>query len=123
MATRKPKRALTDTAIDALIRRNIRRFAKPGVVSVRPGIRIRKGLLTQQAAIVASVRRKLKNLPASETLPSSVGGVPVDVRPTAQHGSPSRHRSRRLRTGTIASAEGQCAPSRCTHRISHSSAI
>jgi hypothetical protein len=81
MATRKSKSALTDAHIDAVIRRNLRRFAKPGVVSVRPGILISKGVITKRPAIVASVRRKLRDLPDTERLPDSVQGIPVDVRP------------------------------------------
>lgn len=80
MANKKPKIPPTDAAIDSVIRKNLKRFAKPGVVSVRPGLVISGGMLTNQPAIVASVRRKIANIPAKEKLPSSVGGIPVDVR-------------------------------------------
>jgi hypothetical protein len=81
MASKKPKAPPKDTAIDAVIRKNIKKFAKPGVVSVRPGLRITNGMLTNQPAIVATVRRKIANIAPKEKLPSSVGGMPVDVRP------------------------------------------
>jgi phosphatidylserine/phosphatidylglycerophosphate/cardiolipin synthase-like enzyme len=95
MATKKPKKATkatkaknatkaatppTDAAIDGVIRKNLKKFAKPGVVSVRPGLRISNGMLTNQPAIVASVRRKIANIPPKEKLPPSVGGISVDVR-------------------------------------------
>lgn len=73
--------ALTARQIDRVIRRNLEAFRKPGVVSVRPGVRIVGGMLTHEPAIVVSVRRKLKTLPASEMLPKKVEDVPVDVRP------------------------------------------
>jgi phosphatidylserine/phosphatidylglycerophosphate/cardiolipin synthase-like enzyme len=76
----KSKTPPTDAAIDSVIRKNLKKFAKPGVVSVRPGLRISKGMLTNEPAIVASVRRKIANISPKEKLPSSVGGVPVDVR-------------------------------------------
>ena len=59
----------------------MKKLAKPGVVSVRPGLRISNGMLTNEPAIVASVRRKIANISPKEKLPSSVGGLPVDVRP------------------------------------------
>lgn len=76
----KSKTPPTDAAIDSVIRKNLKKFAKPGVVSVRPGLRISKGMLTNEPAIVASVRRKIANISPKEKLPSSVGGMPVDVR-------------------------------------------
>jgi hypothetical protein len=81
MATKKSKTPPTDAAIDSVIRKNLKKFAKPGVVSVRPGLLISGGMLTNQPAIVASVRRKIANIPPKEKLPSAVGGIPVDVRP------------------------------------------
>jgi len=81
MATKKHKTPLTDAAIDSVIRKHLKKFAKPGVVSVRPGLRISNGMLTKDPAIVATVRRKIADLPPKEKLPPSVGGIPVDVRP------------------------------------------
>jgi phosphatidylserine/phosphatidylglycerophosphate/cardiolipin synthase-like enzyme len=81
MATKKSTTPPSDAAIDSVIRKNLKKFAKPGVVSVRPGLMISGGMLTNQPAIVASVRRKIANIPAKEKLPSAVGGIPVDVRP------------------------------------------
>jgi phosphatidylserine/phosphatidylglycerophosphate/cardiolipin synthase-like enzyme len=80
MARKKSETAPTDAAIDRVIRKNLKRFAKPGVVSVRPGLRISNGMLTGEPAIVASVRRKIANILPKEKLPSTVGGLPVDVR-------------------------------------------
>jgi phosphatidylserine/phosphatidylglycerophosphate/cardiolipin synthase-like enzyme len=80
MATKKSKAPTTDAAIDSVIRKNLKKLAKPGVVSVRPGLRISNGMLTNEPAIVASVRRKIANIPPKEKLPPSIGGVPVDVR-------------------------------------------
>jgi hypothetical protein len=73
----------SDAQIDEIIRRNLQRFAKPGVTSVRPGRRITKGMLSRQPAIVVSVRKKIRNLPPDEMLPSQVEGVPIDVRPVS----------------------------------------
>jgi hypothetical protein len=76
-----PPRKLTEHQIDAVIQRHIGRFGKPGVTSVRPGVRITKGWLTHDPAIVVSVRKKSRNLPPHEMLPDQVEGIPVDVRP------------------------------------------
>src|SRR5947209_6232705 len=71
----------SDKKIDAVICGNLKRFAKPGVVSVRPGLLISKGKITDQPAIVVGVRKKLRNLPPAAMLPPKVGDIPVDVRP------------------------------------------
>ena len=78
-----PQRKLTDEMIDTVIQRHLERFDKPGVTSVRPGVRITKGFLTHDPAIVVSVRKKTKNLPPDEMLPDQVEGIPVDVRPVS----------------------------------------
>lgn len=78
-----PRRKLSDEMIDTVIQRNLERFDKPGVTSIRPGVRITKGMLTHDPAIVVSVRKKLKNLPADEMLPDQVQDIPVDVRPVS----------------------------------------
>ena len=77
-----PQRKLTDEMIDTVIQRHLERFDKPGVTSVRPGMRITNGILTHDPAIVVSVR-KTKNLPPDEMLPEQVQEVPVDVRPVS----------------------------------------
>ena len=51
-----PQRKLTDEMIDTVIQRHLERFDKPGVTSVRPGMRITNGILTHEPAIVVSVR-------------------------------------------------------------------
>lgn len=81
MDSKQRKAPPSDAAIDKVIRRNLKKFAKPGVVSVRPGLRIVQGLLTNQPAIVVNVRRKIANIPVSEKLPTAIGGIAVDVRP------------------------------------------
>ena len=78
-----PQRKLTDEMIDTVIQRHLERFDKPGVTSVRPGMRITNGILTHEPAIVVSVRKKTKNLPPDEMLPDQVEGIPVDVRPVS----------------------------------------
>src|SRR5215469_9114045 len=78
-----PQPKLTNELIDTVIQRHLERFNKPGVISVRPGVRITKGMLTHDPAIVVSVRKKLKNLPPHEMLPDQVDDIPVDVRPVS----------------------------------------
>jgi hypothetical protein len=73
--------------IDTVIRRHLEQFDKPGLTSVRPGVRITNGMLTHDPAIVISVRKKFKNLTADEMLPDKVEEVPVDVRPCEPDGS------------------------------------
>jgi PLD-like domain len=53
---------------------------RPGVLSVRPGYEFTAGWLTGRRAIVVTVRRKLRQLPADQMLPDQIAGVPVDVR-------------------------------------------
>ena len=67
-------------AIDAVIRRNLHRFRNKGVLSVRPGYKFTGGWITDKPAIVATVDKKLENLPPSRMLPAEVDNVPVDVR-------------------------------------------
>jgi len=63
-----------------IIDRNLARFDKPGVLSVRPGLKAVKNWLTDKPAIVVTVHQKLLSPPRGTALPKSVGGVPVDVR-------------------------------------------
>src|SRR5579863_10484805 len=66
--------------IDRLIRRNLGKLRRAGVLSVRPGFEITKHQLTGKAAIVATVHTKTSDVPRSQLLPSNLEGIPVDVR-------------------------------------------
>ena len=55
-------------------------FDKPGVLSVRPGYKVKNDWLTNTPSIVVTVRHKVAHPPEGEMLPAEVGGVPVDVR-------------------------------------------
>ena len=69
-------------AIDQTIQKNVERFNKPGVLSVRPGYEITGDQLTGKQAIVATVQTKKSKseLAPRDLLPVTVGGYPVDVR-------------------------------------------
>jgi len=71
---------LTRSDIDLVIDRNLALFDKPGVLSVRPGLKVTSGLLHDEGAIVVIVHRKLASPPGEMMLPGSIEGVPVDVR-------------------------------------------
>ncbi len=66
--------------VSAVIDQNMAALDKPGVLSVRPGYKVRNGWLTSTPSVVVTVRHKQAQLPADELLPAEVGGVPVDVR-------------------------------------------
>jgi hypothetical protein len=66
--------------LNGVIDQHLAAFDKPGVLSVRPGFRVRNDWLTDQRCIVVTVRRKVAQPPAAELLPAEVAGVPVDVR-------------------------------------------
>lgn len=68
------------SAMDKVIRRNVKAFRKPGVFTVRPGYKFTGGWVTDKPAIVATVDKKLDGLPPNQKLPSEVEDVPVDVR-------------------------------------------
>lgn len=72
--------AHTRSDINVIIDRNLARFDKPGVLSVRPGLKVTNDWLTDRPAIVVTVHQKLLSPPRGTKLPTSVGGVPVDVR-------------------------------------------
>jgi len=74
------KAAPTAAAIDRIIRRNLGKLARPGVLAVRPGFEITNHRLTGHVAIVATVHTKTRDLPAADRLPQSLGGIRVDVR-------------------------------------------
>jgi PLD-like domain len=66
--------------LNAVIDERLADFDKPGVLSVRPGFKVKDGWLTNTPSIVVTVRRKVAQPPEAERLPSQVAGVPVDVR-------------------------------------------
>jgi hypothetical protein len=66
--------------IEKIIENRLSEFDKPGVLSVRPGFEMTGNWLTDRQAIVVTVRRKLRHMPAADQLPEDVDGVPVDVR-------------------------------------------
>ena len=66
--------------IDKIIANRLGEFDKPGVLSVRAGFEITGNWLTGRRAIVVTVRRKLRRMPAADLLPEELDGVPVDVR-------------------------------------------
>ena len=70
----------TAKAIDKTIQTNLDKLRKPGVLTVRPGFEIAKHQLTGKSAIVVTVHTKQKSLPKSDLLPTSIAGIPVDVR-------------------------------------------
>jgi hypothetical protein len=72
--------AATDAAIDRAIAAHPEAFRKPGVLSVRPGWKIKGGWPTSQRAIVAIVENKRPDVPAAAKVPAVVGGYPTDVR-------------------------------------------
>ncbi len=66
--------------INSVIDQHLQTFAKPGVLSVRPGFKVTGDWLTGKPSIVVTVREKVPSPPAAEALPREVEGVPVDVR-------------------------------------------
>ncbi|MFI5161383.1 MAG: phospholipase D-like domain-containing protein [Sphingobacteriales bacterium] len=66
--------------IDDVIKRNIPVFNKPGALTIRPGFKMSNGWITDKPSIVVTVDKKLDGLPDDNKLPTSVEGVPVDVR-------------------------------------------
>ena len=63
-----------------LSRRTSAAFDKPGVLSVRPGFKVKNDWLTNTQAVVVTVRHKVAHPAQGEMLPAEVGGVAVDVR-------------------------------------------
>jgi PLD-like domain len=79
------KKASTAEAIDGVIRKNLPRLRKPGVLTVRPGFEIANHQLTGKSAIVATVHTKTNDLPKRDMLPDRIGSIPVDVRGATPH--------------------------------------
>jgi hypothetical protein len=77
-----PAHQIDRTAIDRVIRRNLSRLKKPGVLTARPGYQFTGGRITGRPAIVVTVERKRARVPASQQLPQEIDGIPVDVRPS-----------------------------------------
>ncbi len=61
--------------IDGIISRHLTELAVTGVLSVRPGYALRDGWITEERAVVVTVRDG-----GHATLPAELDGVPVDVR-------------------------------------------
>lgn len=66
--------------VNAVIDANLAAFRQPGVLSIRPGYRVKGDWITDQRAILVTVEHKVASPPAGQMLPAEVGGVPVDVR-------------------------------------------
>ena len=66
--------------VSAVIDQNMAALDKPGVLSVRPGYKVRNDWLTSTPSVVVTVRHKVAHPSEGEMLPAEVGGVPVDVR-------------------------------------------
>lgn len=79
------KKAPTAKAIDSVIRKNLPRLRKPGVLTVRPGFEIANHQLTGKSAIVATVHIKTKDIPKQDMLPDRIANIPVDVRGATAH--------------------------------------
>jgi len=77
-----PAHEIDRAAIDRVIKRNLARLKKPGVLTVRPGYQFTGGRLTGRPAIVVTVQRKRTRVPAGQELPEELEGIPVDVRPS-----------------------------------------
>jgi phosphatidylserine/phosphatidylglycerophosphate/cardiolipin synthase-like enzyme len=75
----------SEKQIDAVIRGNLTRLHKPGVLTVRPGYEIAGHQLTGKSAIVATVHTKTNVLAPGDKLPDKVAGIPVDVREATPH--------------------------------------
>ncbi len=96
-------RPLDARYIDRVIRANLDRLRKPGVLSVRPGFEIRRHRLTGRPAIVATVHTKRSPAPAGTALPDSIAGIAVDVREATAY---QRLRARDPDAASVAQAYG-----------------
>lgn len=66
--------------LSSVIDQHLNELAKPGVLSVRPGYKVKNDWLTATQSIVVTVEHKVAHLSQDQILPSQVDGVPVDVR-------------------------------------------
>jgi hypothetical protein len=71
-----------EASIDRVIRHNLHRLRKPGVLTVRPGFELTRQQLTGRAAIVVTVHTKRSStaIARADLLPEKIAGIPVDVR-------------------------------------------
>jgi len=101
MATKKSKAPATDAGIDSVIRKNLKKLAKPGVVSVRPGLRISNGMLTDEPSAPSppvSVEKPVPGLafdqsalPTTAPLSGAVAAqAPMPPKNTAMISQPAR---------------------------------
>jgi hypothetical protein len=67
-------------AIYDVIMANMKLLKKPGVLTARPGYKITGGKVIYKPAIIVTVVKKKKGLPAKRKLPAEIGDIPVDVR-------------------------------------------
>lgn len=67
--------------IDRLIEERGAELRRPGVIGIRSGYRFSGGWITDEPAIVVTVRakRRPEEIPAEEVVPRELSGVPVDV--------------------------------------------
>jgi hypothetical protein len=68
------------TDLSSVIDQQVDVLVKPGVLSVRPGYKVKNDWLTGTRSIVVTVEHKAAHLSQDQMLPLEVGGVPVDVR-------------------------------------------
>ena len=92
--------------IDRVIKANLPKLNKTGVLTVRPGFEITGDKLTGNPAVVATVHtKKAKSiLPASAVLPDKLGKYNVDVREASPH---QRLRAFDPATAALAHATGR----------------
>ena len=95
------ERARFEPVFAAIDRNAAALAAIPGVVSVRPGFRRTAGHLTDQPAIVVSVRRKLDidELAPGAVIPREIENIPVDVVDRRSGGDRERARERNSGAG------------------------
>jgi phosphatidylserine/phosphatidylglycerophosphate/cardiolipin synthase-like enzyme len=72
--------SISTQKIDEIIRRHLKMFRKPGVLSVRAGFKITGNWITNKAAIVVTVDKKVKGVKKNNQLPAVIQDVPIDVR-------------------------------------------
>jgi hypothetical protein len=70
----------TAATIAKAIHAHIAALQQPGVLSARPGFRVKDGWLTATPAIVVTVEKKAQPSAAENVLPREIDGIPVDVR-------------------------------------------
>ena len=71
---------INETDIDKVIQDHLEAFKKPGVLTVRPGYKIKGGLITDRPAAVVTVRKKRARVSAKDAVPARVCRYSTDVR-------------------------------------------